>query len=144
MSLQEQGSWVACECLWRFISEAFMNYRLYLIGASLVLSSSFALAVPAAVQKGQIVAIGCSVPGASNSSATVYSVEKKSASGSNIALPAAVAPSSSCSTAINAMNASTTTCPSSRWVLLSKSPVVLNGPYNGYTLINYVYQCSAL
>lgn len=108
--------------------------------SSLVCMSTSVQAVPVGATK--IVTVGCSLPSATPSSATVYSVDSKDRAGGTISLPTPVKSGSSCSAALNAMQTGITGC-STGWVLV-------NGPTNftiqsaGYSLVNYTYQCSLI
>lgn len=107
-------------------------------------STVVAFSVPAqAVPLGatKIVSVGCTVPSAT-APATVYSVDNKDRAGATIALPAQVKNGASCSAALNAMQTTTSGC-YTRWTLV-------NGPTNftmgttGYSLVNYIYQCTTI
>lgn len=116
---------------------------LFLAGS--VLLSTFAQVATAAspAMPGEAVQIGCTVP--STTGATVYSVDKSSASGGEIALPAIVKNGSSCTQAVNSLlgESISTNCSGGFWVLQNGTPMLVSSPTSGYALQYFVLRCTA-
>jgi hypothetical protein len=100
-------------------------------------------AVPAV--GGETVQIGCNMPPAGASGASVYSVDKLNAAGTEITLPAVVKNGSSCTQAVNAVLAESlsSTCSGGYWVLQNGTPMLVTIDKAGYALQYFVLRCTA-